>query len=204
MSFDPVVKVAELMRGYPHPWFISGGWATDLSAGRETRVHPAIEIAIFREEHAALRDWLTDWRLVADYGFVKEPWLPGETLTPAARFVTGRRSGGDPSSLLIRIENTGRGLWYSGDNRMVSHPVSSFGRVTPDGIPYVSPAISLLFRARDAGPLDDQDFRIALNVMGGRDRLWLDRALSIQVPDHPWRDALSPPRPAPEPDPSEE
>jgi hypothetical protein len=203
MPFEPVVKVAEMMEGYAHPWFVAGSWATDLALGRETRLHGTVEIAVFRDEHATLREWLAGWKLTADLGYVKVTWEPGESLSPAVTTVTGRRPDGDPSALNIRIENTGHGQWF-GSGRQVSHPLPTFGRTSAGGIPHVAPAISLLMRAPEPAPLDHQDFRLAVMTMPALDRLWLDRALSIAYPDHPWREAFAPPPAPPEPDVEEE
>jgi len=194
MPFEPVAAVAALMEGYPHPWFVAGSWATDLALGRETRLHGTVEIVVFRDEHAALREWLVGWKLIANLGFVKEKWEPGETLSPAATSVTGQRPDGDPSSVIIRIENAGHGLWFGPGNR-ISHPIPTFGQTSADGVPYLSPAISLLFRAPDPAPLDHQDFRLAVITMAAMDRQWLARALSTAFPDHPWRQAFAPPEP---------
>jgi hypothetical protein len=202
MPFDAVRKVAEMMEGYAHPWFVAGSWATDLALGRVTRLHGPVEIVVFRDTHAALREWLDGWTLVADLGFVKEKWEPGERLSPAATKVTGSRVEGDPSSLLIRIENAGHGRWFGAGNR-VSRPIATFGQETRDGIPHLAPAVSLVLRAPEPEPLDHQDFRIALATMAAMDRLWLARALEVAHPDRPWREAFAPP-PAPEPETGEE
>ncbi len=51
------LQVATLMRDFKPNWFIAGGWAIDLFLGKVTRPHQDIEIAIFRKDQLALRDY---------------------------------------------------------------------------------------------------------------------------------------------------
>lgn len=42
-SREDVLAVAGLMRNFPRPWFLAGGWALDWFVGRVTREHGDIE-----------------------------------------------------------------------------------------------------------------------------------------------------------------
>lgn len=62
-----VAGMRSVMAGFPAPWWIAGGWAVDLSLGRQTRPHGDIDTprdaADFEVAKAALdapaRVWLT-------------------------------------------------------------------------------------------------------------------------------------------------
>ena len=79
-SFNPVVAVARVMRGYRHPWFVSGGWAIDLFVGRVTREHEDIEIGAFFPHQDALRRHLAGWELARIRNDAAEPWAAGDPI----------------------------------------------------------------------------------------------------------------------------
>ena len=49
------------MRDFGRPWCVAGGWALDLFIGEQSRPHSDIDIALFREDQAALRVALDGW-----------------------------------------------------------------------------------------------------------------------------------------------
>ncbi|HEV2736058.1 MAG TPA: hypothetical protein VGV85_14520, partial [Longimicrobiaceae bacterium] len=48
--------VAAAMRGFGAPWCVAGGWALDLFLGRATRPHADVDLALFRDDQARLRE----------------------------------------------------------------------------------------------------------------------------------------------------
>src|SRR5690348_7257001 len=84
-TFDELMAVTALMGGYPHVWFVSGGWAIDLFLGRVTREHEDIEVGILRSQQKDAR-WLLepDWKLekaaTTAEGPAWVPWYEGEYL----------------------------------------------------------------------------------------------------------------------------
>ncbi len=56
-----------------------------------------------------------------------------------------------------------------------------------DGIPYMAPEIVLLFKAKGQRAKDEADFRGALPLLDGEQRRWLNDALDLVHPSHPWR-----------------
>ncbi len=79
-TFGPVLEVARLMRGFPRPWYIAGGWAIDLFLRRETREHDDIDVAILRKDQAELRTHLAAWAFEKVVDGQRLPWLDGERL----------------------------------------------------------------------------------------------------------------------------
>ena len=55
--------VADVLRGLPVPWWISGGWAIELFLGRRTRRHYDLDVTILRRDQLALRRHLATWDL---------------------------------------------------------------------------------------------------------------------------------------------
>src|SRR3989475_11147798 len=79
-TFGPVLEVARLMRGFPRPWYIAGGWAIDIFLGRETREHDDIDVAVLRNDQAKLRTHLAAWAFEKVVDGQRLPWPDGEWL----------------------------------------------------------------------------------------------------------------------------
>jgi hypothetical protein len=58
--------------------------------------------------------------------------------------------------------------------------------VGSDGLPYLKPEIVLLFKARLRRGKDEADFIGLLPHLSATGRAFLDAALRISEPDHPW------------------
>src|SRR6188768_10411 len=56
----------------------------------------------------------------------------------------------------------------------------------PDGIPYAHPEIVLLFKARAPSAKDEADLTVTLPRLDRPARAWLERALQLVHPGHPW------------------
>src|SRR5436309_9760576 len=93
-TFGPVLEVARLMRGFPRPWYIAGGWAIDIFLGRETREHDDIDVSVLRNDQAKLRTHLAAWAFeqVVD-GRAASVARRGMAQSPGSR---GPRDFGDP------------------------------------------------------------------------------------------------------------
>src|SRR5438093_12824171 len=86
-TFGPVLEVARLMRGFPRPWYIAGGWAIDIFLGRETREHDDIDVAVLRNDQAKLRTHLAAWAFEKVVDGQRLPWPDGAWLDRPAREV---------------------------------------------------------------------------------------------------------------------
>ena len=58
-------------------------------------------------------------------------------------------------------------------------------------LPYLAPEIVLLFKAKAPRAKDEADFAGVLPLLDARRKAWLDAALGLVHPDHPWRTALN-------------
>lgn len=59
-----------------------------------------------------------------------------------------------------------------------------------DGISYLRPSVVLLHKAKALRDKDQADFDGMLPQLGDAESAWLDQALAIAHPDHPWRARL--------------
>lgn len=71
-------------------------------------------------------------------------------------------------------------------------PLASLGRRTPSGIPYLSPEIQLLYKAKPRTLEKDQsDFDLAAPCVTHEARIWLLNCLEKRFPDgHAWVTSL--------------
>jgi hypothetical protein len=199
MPFEKVHAITDVMIGFEAPWCIGGGWAIALMIQREVRARGNVEFAVLRDDSRALRERLSDWKVVADHGTVKSGWPVGEPVPPAV--TNAFATSPDGVEARIRIFDSAHGLWFPCANRALTLPLSRLRWHTPDTIPYLVPEAALLGLAPGAGANEHIDLRAALPFLDGQSKLWLDRALAMTIPDHPWRTVLTPPRP---PAPTEE
>ena len=186
----PVAGVAGLLRDLPVPWAIAGGWAIDLALGRVTRPHADVDVAVFRDDQAALRAALPGWTFEAvDRGrFV--PWPADVRLEPPVHEAYGRPAPGAAPLELLLDERDGADWVYRRDPA-VRRPLARALRSTPEGVPYLAPEIVLLYKSKAPRESDEQDFRAAGPLLDAEARAWLRAALARQAPAHPWADALA-------------
>ena len=186
-SYEVPLKVAALMRGFGRGWFIAGGWAVDLYLGEVTRPHEDIEVAVFREDQAALREHLEgwSWRKVVAEGVLSE-WPQGEALELPVHEVYGFNESAEPGEIEFLLnESDERGWVFRRDGR-IARPLERCGMVSAAGVPFLSPEIVLLYKSKNPRPKDEQDFAAVAARLDGERRDWLRGALEVCDPGHRW------------------
>jgi hypothetical protein len=184
--FALVKEVAALMADFPRPWFIVGGWAIDLFVGHVTRDHEDVDVGILRRDQRALRGFFAGW----DFEKVEEarraPWPQAEQLNLPVQEVHARRLDGAPRQIEFLLNEARDDAWVFRRDARIERPLSKARQVTRSGIPYLDPAIVLLFKAKDPKPKDVADFELVRSDLGVSRRLWLRGALEMCHPGHPW------------------
>jgi hypothetical protein len=177
--------VADRLAGVTAPWCVAAGWALDLFRGTHTREHHDLEIAVPAGRFAEIRDRFAD----CDF------YVPrGGTLVPLDR---GALAAGHQTWALERATGAWRldvfrephdgDTWICRRDERIRMPYADAIRRTADGIPYLASEIVLLFKAKGRRDKDQADFDGALALLGPVQRRWLDGALALVHPDHPWR-----------------
>jgi hypothetical protein len=184
----------DLLRDFPCPWWIAGGWAIDLHLGRETRTHEDLDIAALRGDEVTLAHALPDWDFcIADATLPDlTPWPGLKPLAePYHQFWVRREPGAAWTFEVLLEAHDAAGLWAFRRDARVTTPLARFGRSTSDGIPHVAPEIALLYKAKGHDiPKNAQDFDAALPSLDAAARRWLAEALHVAHPGHPWLGAL--------------
>jgi hypothetical protein len=178
--------VAAVLADFPRPWFIAGGWAIDLFAGRKTRDHEDVDVGILRRDQRALREFLVDRDFEKVEKGRRAPWPQTQQLNIPVHEVCARRLDGMPRQIEFLFSEARDEQWVFRRDARIERPLSEAIRVTRFRVPYLDPAIVLLFKAKDPKPKDVADFELLRPNLGVSDCLWLRAALETAQAGHPW------------------
>ncbi|BAL88304.1 hypothetical protein AMIS_30840 [Actinoplanes missouriensis 431] len=183
---------AELRRrlaGISTPWYTAGGWALDLFRGEQTREHHDIEIGVPARRFPEIRERLA--------GFVFDAvgdchiW---ETPTPQVMGATWQTWLREPATghylLEVFREPHDGDVWICRRDETIRFPYAEIIRYTVDRIPYLTPELVLLFKAKHVRPEDQRDFEGVLPLLTRPRREALSRLLNRVHPGHEWLAAL--------------
>ncbi len=168
-------EVARRLANVDAPWYVAAGWAIDLFLGGGYREHDDIEIAIPRTAFADVTAALSEFELhsINDH----QNWVRD----PAA----------DAWRLDVFAEPSDAETWVCRRDERIRLPYDVVIEHTADGIPYGSPEIILLFKAKHVRPKDEADFDAVLPRLDAERRAWLADALELVHPGHPWQERLA-------------
>ena len=187
--------VAEVMNDFPRPWWVSGGWAIHLFNPNQPREHEDLEIGIFRQHQAELREQLAGWALEKVGQTPEGPawmdWDADEFLelpTHQTRAINPLPIAPETFAIFLN-EGTGE-FWQSRRHPGLSRPLEQTVLRSIDGIPYLAPEVQLLFKAKYHRPKDEHDFAAVLELMNDEQRKWLYTVLKQFHPTDPWLNVL--------------
>ncbi len=185
-------EVQSLFAHFGVPWWIAGGIAIELAVGRRVREHRDIDVLILRRDQERLRAILKGWNLCAadSERDALRPWRDGEILNAPINALWCRRGANCPWELEVLLDEACEQVWVSRRCSAVSRSVSSLGWLTANAIPVLAPEIQLFYKAKNSRPEDECDFSAMLPNLTAAQSLWLDDALTILFPTHPWRRRL--------------
>ena len=123
-------------------------WLGDRSLiGNKTRDHSDIEIAILREDQQRMKNTFADWSFQKVVNGELVEW-ESETLELPIHELHGKhkKSGKCLEVLLNEVEND---LWIFRREPTITFPGSTLFLISKDEIPYLHPAIVLLYKAKN-------------------------------------------------------
>ena len=192
-TWQPITprEATAMLGGLPAPWWIAGGWAIDLFAGRTTRSHGDMDIALLRGSEPALRAHFAAWDIKIAHDGLFEPWL-GDVLEPTRNQFWARPHANDPWALEFLMEDHADGVWHFRRDASVMLPVKELTRRSKGDIPYLCPEVALLYKAKAADEERNlRDFEVAAPLLKNGARQWLQHALEQAHPGHAWISRLS-------------
>lgn len=188
-SFDQLRAVRALFDGYPGSYWVAGGWALDLFAGRVRRPHSDVDVLVLARDLDQVAKTFTSPRPMVQHpeSGTRRPWDPGEQLTPGPdALVFPDDANPCPIQILLAASDGDEWVFHRGRGT-IRKPLTEITLTSPDGTPYLAPEIVLLFKSRGGRPKDNDDFADVVALLDADRRCWLrDRV----PPDHAWLPAL--------------
>jgi hypothetical protein len=175
------------------PWWIAGGYAIELFVGRHLRHHGDIDVLLLRRDQHFVHEVLIGWDIhAADPPGRLRRWEAGEVLPEHVHDIWCRENPSAPWRVQIMFDRAVGALWVSRRDPQVRRAVADMGRASAQGWPYLAPEIQLFYKAKPSNQpeKDEVDFAAAVPLMDPAQQGWLDNALKLTLPDHPWRRAL--------------
>ena len=149
------------MAGFERPWWIVGGWSIEAFTG-VLREHEDVDLSILACDVPALRAHVGDaWNLWSMDGGTMRPLndtFP-EVLNVESQ-IWVRRSALDPWIIDLPITPDRDGLWTNKRDPDHVVPLEEATWVAADGIRYLRPEITLLYKAVLHRPKDDRDLAV--------------------------------------------
>lgn len=195
VGWSPLEFVQRELEGLAIPWMVASGWALDLHLGTPQRLHQDLDVLVWREDQQTILDHLRarGWQLLVPVEGRYRPWVEGEYLELPTVQVHGYRQDMPFDLLDILFAERQAGEWVWRRNPEVRLPLEQVA-LERSGIPYLNPAIVLLFKSRssrrDPGSKDSRDFERGLPQLSPGQREWLRESLLKHQPDHPWLERL--------------
>jgi hypothetical protein len=185
-------EVAKIFAGCQVRWWIAGGHAIELAAGRPVREHGDIDVLLLRRDQLAVQRALPGWQWqAADPPGRLRPWRPAEQLPVGGHDIWCRPGPCQPWRIQVMLDESCDADWVSRRDQRVRRPLTSLGSVTAEGVPYLAPEIQLFYKGKAPRPKDEIDFAAVLPILSVPQREWLADALSLVYGlQHPWRAPL--------------
>jgi hypothetical protein len=183
--FD-VATVLTLMQGTKVSWWLSGGEALDVFVGRPTRPHGDTDISLRRCDLHAFQCFLAG-RMelqVARDGRLSD--LPDGPTGDDVHGLWARDTASGPWRLQVNLEPVERGEWIYRREPSVRLELEHVIRYRDDGLPYVAPAVQLLWKAKDTRPQDEHDFAAVVPLLDADERAWLAETIARCHPESAW------------------
>ena len=180
----PIAEVQRRFGSVSAPWYIAGGWAVDLFLGGQTRSHHDLEVGVPSvrfEEFAAVLD---DHDVFVVRGGRRWPCHSDTLAGSHQTWVRDRQTG--RYRLDVFREPSQPDTWVFRRDPRLQLPYEQVIRDSPDGVPYLAPALTPLFKAKAPRPQDQQDFHLVVRAMNAAEKEELAGVLDLIHPGHPW------------------
>lgn len=181
-------EVFEILKNFKNPWWIAGGIALDLFLGKKTRKHLDIDVLILRKHQLTLQAYLKDWFLYKTNQPGLKPWEKNEYLKIHVNSIWCKKERDGPWKMEILFMDSEDEKWIYRREPKIRGMIEHMGKVTENGLPYLSPEIQLLFKSvKNRRSTDNDDFFKVFPKLNCKARKWLVNALVITYPNgHDW------------------
>ncbi|MEV4266394.1 hypothetical protein [Kribbella sp. NPDC049584] len=180
-----------LFHEYPCRYWIAGGWALDLFAGRVRRQHGDVDVVVLARDLDHVARTFTRPRPSVQNPETGEcrPWAPGEQLAPGPNALVFPDMHPHVIQILLAASDADQWVYHRGRGT-IRKPLDEITLRSPDGLPYLAPEIVLLFKSRGGRPKDNDDFADVAELLDPERGRWLFDRIAPRYPEHPWLPAL--------------
>ncbi|MEV0650631.1 hypothetical protein AB0I28_35800 [Phytomonospora sp. NPDC050363] len=177
-------RLTALMEPYSGRWWIAGGRALSLFAGRIWREHSDVDVLVLARDLPELGAAFPGELLVEDGRTGQSrPWT-GEELTPGPHTLSfAAPPPGPPVQFVLGAAEGEEWVFHRGSGRIRLPFDRLGGRAEHAGLTYLAPEVVLMFKARGTRPKDEHDFRMTVGLLKPEARRWL---VSSLPPGHVW------------------
>ena len=196
-GWKPVELVAKELESLTVPWWVSSGWALDLHIGQPQRLHQDFDVVIWREDQQAVLGHLEkqSWELNVPINGKYHGWVKGEYFQLSQTTQVHCYQEGTPFDFLDILFSERQGnQWVWRRDQRIRMLTEQIGLNSQSGIPYLNPAIVLLFKSKFQGKepraKDQQDIERTLPYLSQEQKGWMRDALATWAPEHPWQSLM--------------
>jgi aminoglycoside-2''-adenylyltransferase len=184
----PLADVIDVFRGSPFRWWVVGGYALELHAGRTWRGHADVDIGVSGRDLGALWTVLTSWDPHIAANDTLTPWT-GEPLNPAAHeHGLWCRSGRDGTwQFEVLVDGSTHTEWIYRRDPTVRRSWAEAVLTTADGVPYLAPELTLLFKSKHVREKDTID---AAEVIPEMTPAQQHNLVTLLPSGHSWRTVI--------------
>ncbi len=184
------LKIADVMRDFKPSWFVAGGWAIDLFLGKETRSHSDIEIAVFRQDQAALHNYFKGWNLQKTVNGKLVVWHQEEWLTLPTHEIHCFNETANSPKIEVLLNESNETEWIYRRNQEIRRSLAKIRLRSSEGVNFLCPEIVLLYKSKNPRTKDEQDFQAVVGHLDPERKQWVKNAIGICDPKHRWLQSL--------------
>lgn len=178
------LEALERLRDTTARWYVVAGWAVDLFLGTTTREHEDLEIGTPKDDFDALRTALAslDFYVVGD-----GCRYPLDSPAMDEHFQTWGWDATREAYVVDVFRDPHDGdEWVCRRDPAIHRPHREIVRRDDRGIPYLSPEVVMLFKAKHCRDKDEHDWSLVRPRLDRAQRAWLAEALDLVHPGHRW------------------
>ena len=179
--------VASRLSGTSARWYVVAGWALDLFVGRQSRPHDDIEIGVPAESFPEIREILGDYEFYVDSGR-RWPLASDAFVSTFQTWLRDPKTGAYHLDVFREPHNGSE--WLCRRDEKIRKPFAQMICYSEKGIPYMSPEVVLLFKAKGLREKDQVDFDGVIPLLSPQQIDWLRMNLQMVHPGHVWINAL--------------
>src|ERR1700691_366156 len=183
---------AHWLSSVPAPRWVAGGWALDLYAGAQSRLHGDLDIGVLRRDVHEILAALSSWEVFEVRAGVLTRLEASSAPRTGVNSLWCRPMGASLWVMQLLLDESADDFWVFRRQPDIRLPLEMVVRRDSAGLPYLSPEIQLLYKAKDPRARDQADFDHIAPRLDPAARVWLKGALARLDPGHAWIHELLP------------